>query len=108
MTASRERARLSMRLFAVLGVAVAVGLAFAVGPFASARPDGLERVAADHGFAERGRLHALQAGAPAPDYVLPGIGDGRLATGAAGFAGTLLVFGAAYGLGWALGRRAGG
>lgn len=102
------RARVSMRVFAVLGVALAVGLAFAVSPFASSNPDGLERMAGDKGFLDEGRLHALQEDAPVPDYVFPGIGDGRLATGVAGFAGTLLVFGTAHGVGWALRRRSPG
>lgn len=39
-----------MRVFVILAVAVAVaiGLATAISPFASSRPDGLERVATDH------------------------------------------------------------
>lgn len=99
------RARLSMRAFVVLAVAVAVGLAFAVSPYASSNPDGLERVATDKGFADAGRLHAIQREAPAPDYAFPGIGNPRLATGVAGFAGTLAVFGIAYGVGAGLRRR---
>lgn len=101
------RARISMRTFAVLGVALAVGLALAVSPYASSSPDGLEKVAIDEGFVDTGRLHAIQEDAPVPDYVFPGVGDGRLATGVAGFAGTLAVFAIAYGIGWGLRRRAG-
>ena len=33
-----------------------------------------------------------------PGYAFPGIDDPKLATGVAGFAGTLLVFGLGYGL----------
>jgi hypothetical protein len=91
-----------MRLFTVLVLAVAVGLAVAVSPFASSSPDGLERVATDHGFVADRRLHD----APAPGYALPGIDDPELATGAAGFAGTLLVFGLGCGLAAARRRSA--
>ena len=46
--------RLSTKLFIVLALAVAVGLATAVSPYASASPDGLEKVAGDKGFARAG------------------------------------------------------
>jgi hypothetical protein len=78
-----------MKVFTVIALALAVGLAGAASPFASSSPDGLERVAGDTGFLERGRQHET----PASDYALPGVGDPRLATGLAGFAGTLVVFG---------------
>lgn len=94
-----------MKAFAALGVALAVGLAFAVSPYASSHPDGLERVATDNGFAEQGRLHRIQHDAPVPDYAFPGIANARLATGVAGFAGTIIVFAVAYGIGFALRRR---
>ena len=32
-----------------------------------------------------------------PDYAFPGVDDPRVATGLAGFAGTLMVFGLGYG-----------
>ena len=34
-----------------------------------------------------------------PDYVFPGVGSDRLATGVAGFVGTLCVFAAGIGIG---------
>ncbi len=74
-----------------IGAAVAVGMATAISPFASSSPDGLERVAEDAGFVGDGRLHELQASSPVPDYAFPGIADERLATGVAGFVGTLGV-----------------
>ncbi|MGH2950280.1 MAG: PDGLE domain-containing protein [Solirubrobacteraceae bacterium] len=88
-----------MRSFTIVALAVAVGLATAVSPFASSSPDGLQRVAADAGFLDRGRATA----APAPGYAAPGVGDDRIATGLAGLAGTLAVFGTAA----AIGRRRG-
>lgn len=102
------RTRISMWSFTVLGVALAVGLALAVSPYASSNPDGLEKVAIEEGFVDTGKLHAIQEDAPVPDYVFPGVGGGRLATGVAGFVGTLGVFAIAYGIGWALRRRTGG
>jgi hypothetical protein len=89
---------MTMRRFTLLAAALAVGLALAASPFASSSPDGLERVAGDRAFLDRGRLAPVQESAPAPGYALPGIADGRLATGLAGFAGTLVVLG----LGWAV------
>jgi hypothetical protein len=94
-----------MRIFTILALAVAIGLATAISPFASSQPDGLERVAQDKGFVEDGRLAAVQEDSPIPDYAFPGVGNERLATGLAGFTGTLLVFALGYGLAAAARRR---
>ena len=94
-----------MRIFVIVAVAVAVGLATAVAPFATSSPDGLERVATDKAFIDEGRPHAVQEDAPIPDYAFPGIENERVATGVAGFAGTLGVFALGYGLAFALRRR---
>jgi PDGLE domain len=93
--------RRSAWAMAAMVVAIAVGLA-AASPWASSAPDGLERVAGDNGFGERVQQHA----APAADYAAPGIDNDRLATGLAGFVGTLVVFGAGYGVALVLRRRA--
>ena len=77
-----------MRVFTILALALAVGLATAVSPFAAGTPDGLERVAGDKGFLDEGKAHE----GPIAGYAFPGIGNERLATGLAGFTGTLLVF----------------
>jgi hypothetical protein len=77
-----------MKWFTILALAIAIGLATAASPFASSSPDGLERVADDHGFAG----HAQASDGPLADYAIPGVDDPRLATGLAGFAGTLIVF----------------
>jgi PDGLE domain-containing protein len=84
-----------MKLFTVVALAVAIGLATAVSPYASSSPDGLEKVAGDQAFLHRGEAQETSV---LSDYALPGIGDERLATGLAGFAGTLLVFGLGYGV----------
>ena len=96
-----------MRLFVVLALAVAVGLATAASPFASGAPDGLQRVAADKAFVGTGRLAKVQESSPIHGYAFPGVG-GRAATALAGFAGTLLVFGFGYGVAAVGRRRAGG
>ena len=100
--------RVSIRLFTVLALAVAVGLATAVSPYASPSPDGLERVAAEEAFLGDGRLHAVQDDAPLRDYAFPGVENERLATGLAGFAGSLGVFALGSGLALAIRRRPGG
>jgi hypothetical protein len=82
----------------VLALAVAIGLATAVSPLASPSPDGLEKVARDQGFLHEGRPAGVQKRAPVSGYAFPGVEDPRLATGLAGFTGTLLVFAAGFGL----------
>jgi hypothetical protein len=88
-----------------MALALAVGLATAVPPYASSSPDGLERVAGDKQFLGEGKPHRVQAGSPMPGYAFPGIDNPRVATGVAGFVGTLAVFGVGYGLAYALRRR---
>ena len=77
-----------MKWFTILALAIAIGLATAVSPFASSAPDGLNRVAADSGFDGR----AKASDGPLAGYALPGVTDARVAKGLAGFAGTLIVF----------------
>jgi PDGLE domain len=89
---------MTMRLFTILALALAVGLATGLSPYASSSPDGLEKVAGDKAFLEQGRLAAVQEDSPVPDYAFPGVDDARLATGLAGFTGTLAVFAFGYGV----------
>jgi hypothetical protein len=93
------------RAFMALALALAVGLATAVSPFASASPDGLEKVAEEKRFLDEGRTAPIQEESPLPDYAFPGVENERLATGLAGFVGTLAVFAIGYGLAFALRRR---
>lgn len=100
--------RVSLRLFLVLALAVSVGLGVAVSPYADASPDGLEKVAETKGFLGDGRLHRVQEDAPVPDYAFPGIENPRVATGLAGFVGTLIVAAAGMGLAYVVRRRTAG
>ncbi len=75
----------------LFGVIVALFLAIAVSPFASPWPDGLEKVAEDKGFLEKGEVAPILV-SPVPDYVWPGIKSERIATSLAGAAGTLVSF----------------
>ena len=98
----------STRIFVILALAVAVGLATAVSPFASPNPDGLEKVAGDKQFLDEGKLHSIQEDSPIPDYAFPGVDDQRVATGLAGFIGTLAVFAIGYGLAFVVRRQSRG
>ncbi len=92
-----------LRLPAAYGLAAVLGVVVLGVPFASTRPDGLERVAEQLGFA--GRAETTDEAAPMPDYRLPGIGSATAATWAAGGAGVLLVFALARALARALVRE---
>jgi hypothetical protein len=94
-----------MRLFTVFALALAIGLATAISPFASSQPDGLETVATDKAFVDDGKPAALQEDSPVPGYAFPGVENERLATGLAGFAGTLGVFAAGFGIATVARRR---
>lgn len=81
----------------IFGLAVALLLGIAISPFASSSPDGLEKVAEDKGFLEKGEGEAIFA-SPIPDYAWPGIKNEKMATSWAGAAGTLIVFVVTYGV----------
>ena len=75
---------------ALMSVVLAlVGVALLLAPFASALPDGLEKVAHTLGFAPR----AVASPAPSllSDYTVPGLGSGSSGTLAAGITGALIV-----------------
>lgn len=77
--------------FVAAGLVVACALALVLAPHASSRPDGLERVAADHGIDAAAGPHALGDG-PLADYTVADV-DGGVGTGLAGVAGIAVVFG---------------
>jgi len=90
----KSNAGLDWRSVAVFG-AIAAALAAFLSPFASALPDGLERVAEDLGFIgkEAGLFNAL-----IPDYAIPGLGNELVATGLAGLIGVLITILIGYGI----------
>lgn len=84
-------------------IALLVCLAVAsFSPLASSLPDGLERVAEDKGFIDVRKESPYQIIA---DYVFPGIENEAMATILAGWIGTLILFGMAYGVAWLLQSR---
>jgi cobalt/nickel transport system permease protein len=86
-------------LIAVLAI---VGLTVvAASIWASADPDGLERVAEDLGFLDASQDPGYQI---LPDYTIPGI-DGVVSTIAAGLIGVVVVFGLVWLIGRVLARR---
>lgn len=97
--------RIPTGVFIALALAVAIGLATAVSPFASSDPDGLEKVAEEKAFIEDGKLHSIQSDSPIADYTFPGVDNERVATGLAGFVGTLGVFAVGFGIACLLRRR---
>lgn len=86
-----------------IGLIIALVLAGGVSLFASSFPDGLERVAINHGFIELGEGYEVMH-SPMPDYIVPGISNEALAASLAGLIGTLMMFGLVYGIGKALKR----
>jgi hypothetical protein len=93
------------RGFWVAAVALALLLAGVVSWYASSSPDGLERVAEDHGFVDRAD-HLLDDG-PLAGYGVEGVEDERLSGGLAGVAGVLVTL-AAGAVVFRLVRRRGG
>jgi hypothetical protein len=79
-------------LFLLAGLLVAAGLALLVSGFASSSPDGLNRVAEDHGFAATAKEHLFENG-PLAGYAVKGINGDRLSTGISGLIGVLITFG---------------
>jgi hypothetical protein len=91
--ATRDR---RLGAFVLGGLLVALLLAGVVSSFASAEPDGLERVAIDEGFAGTATDHPLGDG-PVADYAVTGVEDESLSTGVAGVLGVGLTFAIAAG-----------
>nr|WP_258025076.1 energy-coupling factor ABC transporter permease [Streptomyces bambusae] len=87
------------------GLATALVLAGVVSFYASADPDGLEKVAADHGIDQRAQEHAA-AGSPLADYAVKDVADERLSGGLAGAIGVGATVAVGTGVFWAArGRR---
>ena len=89
--------RITLGVFVVVALAVALGLAFFVSPQASSQPDGLDKVAIDTGFAKNETSHALDDG-PTAGYSVKGVDNDRLSTGLAGLLGVSVTFAITGGL----------
>ncbi|MFI9152797.1 energy-coupling factor ABC transporter permease [Streptomyces sp. NPDC053367] len=89
------------------GLAASLLLAGFVSFYASASPDGLEKVAADHGIDDKAEEHAA-AGSPLADYGVKDVDDSRLSGGLAGVIGVGVTVVAGSGVFWAVRRRRSG
>ncbi|MEZ5117679.1 MAG: cobalt ECF transporter T component CbiQ [Candidatus Nanopelagicales bacterium] len=92
--------------FLAVGLALSVVLAGVVSFYASAAPDGLEKVAEDQGFLASAEDSAV-AGSPLADYGVAGVSDERFSVGLAGLIGVLIMVAVAFVLFWWIGRRRG-
>jgi cobalt/nickel transport protein len=88
--------------FLALGIALAI--AIFLSPFASSWPDGLEKVAKDLGFIEKGEGAEILK-APIPDYKFPGLDSEGVSTALSGTLGTLAMFGIGFGVARLLRRK---
>ncbi len=89
--------RVGVRRFVVVGLAVVVVLAGIMSYYASASPDGLEKVAADQGM-DAAAIDSATAGSPFAEYSVTAIDDQRLSGGVAGIVGVGLTFAVAGGV----------
>ena len=88
----------------IIGLIIAVIVAFFLSPLASTLPDGLEKVAHDYGFIAKGEK-GLILKPLIPDYAFPGMKNEKMATAISGLLGTLVIFGIGCGLALLLKRR---
>ncbi|MEU9982039.1 energy-coupling factor ABC transporter permease [Streptomyces sp. NPDC050856] len=103
---ARPAAARSLRKLWFTGLGAALVLAGLVSYYASASPDGLEKVAADQGIDKKAEEHAA-AGSPLADYGVTGITDARLSGGLAGTIGVGATVAVGTGVFWAVRRRRG-
>ncbi|MFJ4780700.1 energy-coupling factor ABC transporter permease [Streptomyces sp. NPDC088762] len=86
------------------GLVTALVLAGFVSFYASASPDGLEKVAADKGIDQKAEEHAA-AGSPLADYSVKDVDDARLSGGLAGVIGVGATVAVGSGIFWTVRRR---
>ncbi|BBC33861.1 Cobalt ABC transporter permease [Streptomyces graminofaciens] len=94
----------SPRKLLLAGLGVSLLLAGFVSFYASANPDGLEKVAADKGIDAKVEDHAA-ADSPLADYGVEGLTDARLSSGLAGVIGVGVTVVAGTGVFWAVRKR---
>ncbi|MFF1273904.1 energy-coupling factor ABC transporter permease [Streptomyces marokkonensis] len=94
----------SRRTVWITGLVTSLVLAGFVSFYASANPDGLEKVATDHGIDQKAEEHAL-ADSPLADYGVEDVDDARLSGGLAGVIGVGVTVVAGSGVFWVVRRR---
>ena len=97
-------ARTSHRKVWAAGLVTSLLLAGFVSFYASADPDGLEKVATDHGIDKKAEEHAV-ADSPLADYGVKDVDDARLSGGLAGVIGVGVTVVAGTGVFWVVRRR---
>ncbi|MEU3840861.1 energy-coupling factor ABC transporter permease [Streptomyces sp. NPDC028635] len=97
-------ARTSRRKMWITGLVTSLVLAGFVSFYASASPDGLEKVAHDHGIDKKARQHAA-SDSPLADYGVKDVSDARLSGGLAGVIGVGVTVVAGSAVFWAVRRR---
>ncbi|MCX5437882.1 energy-coupling factor ABC transporter permease [Streptomyces sp. NBC_00569] len=97
-------ARGSHRKVWITGLVTSLVLAGFVSFYASADPDGLEKVAHDKGIDKKTEKHASD-GSPLAGYGVKDVGDARLSGGLAGVIGVGVTVVAGSGIFWVLRRR---
>ncbi|MGW4390529.1 energy-coupling factor ABC transporter permease [Streptomyces sp. NPDC004685] len=97
-------ARGSHRKVWITGLVTSLVLAGFVSFYASADPDGLEKVAHDKGIDDKTEKHASD-GSPLAGYGVKDVGDARLSGGLAGVIGVGVTVVAGSGIFWVLRRR---
>ncbi|MET8504592.1 energy-coupling factor ABC transporter permease [Streptomyces sp. NPDC004787] len=94
----------SPRTLWIIGVVTALVLAGFVSFYASASPDGLEKVAADQGIDRKVAPHAA-ADSPLADYGVKDVSNARLSGGLAGVIGVAATLAVGTGAFWVVRRR---
>ncbi len=78
--------------FVGVGLAVAFAIALFASPFASSAPDGMSRVAIDHGIDSTEKASPVEDGSPVGGYAVRGVGHEGVSTGLAGAIGVAGTF----------------
>ena len=76
-----------------------------IAPWASAHPDGLEKVGADTGIDARAPSGTIRPAVPFADYGVEGVDSRMLGTGLAGVIGVVATFVVGAGSVWLVRRR---
>lgn len=101
------RAGTSTKKFAVITLLVCLALAGLASYYASAHPDGLNKVAADQGLAHKEKS-SVTADSPLAGYSTKDVANDRLSGGIAGAVGVTVVLLVAGGLAYVVRRRSAG